>query len=304
MLEEAGDQLGLAQYWRAAGFDDWSQARSTKAKESWDLAIAHAVAAGAHRIQTELDSYVLSAVLLGPTPVPEALAFAERFLESAQGSIVREASGLRVLGALRGMRGEHEEGRRMIEQARAVYRDAGLAVTAASWSMNRAALERRAGDREAQIRALREGVEALDRLGDRYFHPTAALVLAAALAEEPENEAEVGALCAVARERTLDEDLVNFISLDSIGALLFARHGRAGEAVPLARRSVAAADATDTVDVVCMARLIAAETLALCGEDEAASRLGEGALAVVVAKEDVAGVAWVRTRLEAIGVPA
>jgi class 3 adenylate cyclase/tetratricopeptide (TPR) repeat protein len=304
VLEEAGDHLGLAQYWRTAGFDDWSQVRSTKAKESWDRAIAHAVAAGAHRIQAELENYVLSAVLFGPTPVSEAVDLAERFLEAARGSIMREASALRALGAFRGMQGAYDEGRLMIEQARTVYRDAGLAATAAGWSMNRAALERRAGDRQEQIRVLREGVDALERIGDRYFHPTVVLLLAEVLAEEPENEAEVEALCAVGRERTLEGDLVNFIFLDGLGALLLARQGQADEAMPLARRSIDTVDATDHFDVVSMARLMAAETLALCGEEEAASRLGERALAVRVAKEDVGGAAWVRAKLETIGILA
>jgi hypothetical protein len=106
----------------------------------------------------------------------------------------------------------------------------------------------------------------------------------------------------LARERTLSEDLVNFVYLDGIEGLVHARRGQCDEAAPLALRCVEAADATDHFDVIAFARLCAAETLALCGERNEAAALAEGAVAVHEGKGDVTGAAWARSRASEIGL--
>jgi class 3 adenylate cyclase/tetratricopeptide (TPR) repeat protein len=302
VLEEAGDHLGLAQYWRADGWTHWGRCRATDAKEAWERGIAHATQAGVSRLETELEHLVLSCVLLGPTSVLDALERAQRVLESARGSALREAGPLRVLGALLGMQGSFDDGRDLIRAARATWRDAGLFSSAAGMAMTEAALERRAGKRDAQERLLREGLEELEGLGDRYFLPTIELQLAEVLLERVGSEVEIESLCATARERTLSEDLVNFVYLDGIGGLLCARRSQCSQGARLARRCVEAADAMDHFDAISFARLLAAETLELCEEHDEAAVLAEGAVAVHEAKGDVAGAAWARSRVRDIGL--
>jgi tetratricopeptide (TPR) repeat protein len=302
VLERAGDHLGLAQYWRTAGFDHWSQCRATEAKQAWERGLEHAVEAGAGWLEIELQRFVLNALVLGPTPVPEAIESARLVLESVRGSVLREAAAFRALGALFAMEGTVDEGRELIERARATWLEAGLLVSAAGQAMTHASIERRAGNRAVRERLLREGLEELERLADRFFFPTVAVLLAEALAERRGPEAEIAALCAAARERTLSEDLVNFVYLDGIEGLLCARRDQCDEAKRLARRCVETADGTDHFDVISFARLFAAETLALCDENDEAATLAEEAVAVHVAKGDVTGAALARSRVREIGL--
>ena len=304
VLEQAEDDLGLAEYWRAAGFDHWSKVRTAEAMEAWDRGLRHAGNAGAGWIEAELEHLALSSVLFGPTPVPEAIERVRHVLESVQGAALREAGALRALGLLLAMREEIDEGRTLIERARSTWREAGLATTAAGMAMTHAAVEQRAGELETQELILREALGELERLRDRYFLPTVALELAEALTARAGREAEIEELCAFARERTLPEDLVNFVYLDGIEGLLHARRGQVDEAVPLARRSIETVETMDHFDVVGTARLLAAETFELCGEHDEAAGLAKGAVSAFVAKGDVTGAAWARARVREMGLAA
>jgi tetratricopeptide (TPR) repeat protein len=304
VLEQAGDDLGLAQYWRAAGWDYWSKVQTAGAKEAWDKGLLYARKIGAGWIEAELEHFALSCVLFGPTPVPEAIARARRVLESVQGSAVREAGAMRALGSLLAMQGEVAEGRRLIELARATWREAGLLTTAAGMGMTHAALEQRAGDDDAQERLLRDALEELEHLGDRYFLPTVALELAEALVHRGGREGEIASLCVLARERSLPEDLVNFVYLDAIDGVLQARRGAFADAAALARRSLDGADGMDHFDVLGTVRLLAAATLDRCGEHDEAVVLATSAVEAFEQKGDVTGTAWARMRLHDLGLAA
>ncbi|HEU5491782.1 MAG TPA: adenylate/guanylate cyclase domain-containing protein [Gaiellaceae bacterium] len=300
-LEMAGDELGLAQYWRLRGYSYWARLQAAKAREAWERALAHAVAAGAHRLQVELQNYILSAVHLGPTPVAEALPIARAALERATPSSLAEASALRAVGMLRGCEGFVDEARELHERGRETFHEAGLQVTAAGWAMAQSEIEWRAGDLEAQERVLREAVEILDRLQDQFFYSTVSLRLAdCLLLRRRADDPEVAAITAAARERTLPGDLVNFLYLDSIEARRLAHEGSADEAVDLARRAAENAETTDNFDVRSHVWSALAETLHVVGEASEAGRAADRAVAIRTAKGDVAGAAvlerWLRER--------
>ena len=305
VLEEAGDDLGLAQYWRWYGYQHWANMRAERASEAWQRAMAYAISAGANRLQVEFQSYILSALGLGPTPVDEALPYAENTLDQAvPGSLVQGAA-LRAVGKLRSCRGELEEGRRMHERGRAIYREAGMHVTAAGWAMSQSEVEWRADDLDGQERVLREAVEVLDGLGDQFFFPTVALRLAdCLLLTRPPDDDEVSALCAVARERTLEGDLVNFVYLDGIEARRLAYAGSADEARDLAAKATQTADTTDNFDVRSHAWYARAETLHLLDEVEEARRAAGESIAIRIAKGDVAGAAALERRYAELGLEA
>jgi class 3 adenylate cyclase/tetratricopeptide (TPR) repeat protein len=302
-LEAAGDDVGLAYYWRSRGYDSWALCRAMEAMEAWERAIDHARAAAIPRIEDDLQGMILSAVGLGPTPVSDALPHAHEVLASAREGSLREAVAQRMLAQLLAFRGSLDEARELSDRGRATYRSAGLLVSAAGWSMGASVIERRAGDPEAEERILRDGYETLRELNDRFFLPTVALYLAAAIANRSDRPvAEVDELCAVIRERTIAGDLVNFIGLDAQEARMFAWRGSFDEAVPLARRSVEGADTTDLFDLQSRCRLVLAEVLALAGERDEPAQLAKEILAIHEAKEDVTGAAWARARLLSLGV--
>jgi hypothetical protein len=303
LLESEGDDLGLAQYWRVHGYSFRGRLQAAKAREDWERALDHAVKAGASRLEVELRNYIMSAVVLGPTPVSEALPYAEQALESAPPASLSAASAMRAVAMLSACRGLIDEARRLHEKGRAIVVDAGLLVTAGGWAMGGSEIEWRAGDLGAQERLLRDGVESLDRLGDHFFYSTVALRLADCLLHtRSPDDAEVAELCAKARERSLVGDLVNFVYLDAIDARRLAYDGSAADAADLARRAVDAADTTDNFDVRGSAWASLAETLVLAGDLPGAGRAAAESMAIRAAKGDVSGVEALERGFAELGV--
>jgi len=303
ILEAAGDDLGLAQYWRVQGFGLWAVLQADAARAAWERGLAHAEAAGAKRHEVELGGMILSALVLGPTPVEVALPYAENALEQAASGSLAEASARRAVGTLRACLGHVDEGRELHARGRQTFREAGLHVTAAGWSMSESEIEWRAGDHVAQERLLREALETLDELRDQFFFSTVALRLADCLLQwrSPDDE-EVAQLVTAGRERTLGGDLVNFVYLDGIEARRLAHAGSRAEALALARKAAETADTTDNFDSCSHAWQSRAETLALAGEGEEAGRAAARSIEIRTAKGDVAGAAALERRYAELGI--
>jgi class 3 adenylate cyclase len=305
VLEDAGDDLGLAHYWRWHGYGYWARMQAARARESWERGLEHAAAAGAKRLQVEFETYILSALILGPTPVAEALPYAENALDESAPASLAEASALRAVAVLRACQGFLDDARDMHARARQTYRDAGLQVTAAGWAMAHSDVEWRAGDFDAQERLLREAVEILVGLRDQFFFSTVALRLAdCLLLRRPPDDEEVASICRVARERSLAGDLVNFVYLDGIEARRLAHEGSHAAGEALARGAVETAETTDNFDVRSHAWYALALTLHLAGKHEDTALAVAEALAIRAAKGDVTGAAALERRYAELGVEA
>ena len=303
VLEAAGDHHGLAYYWRSAGYDSWGKCRSAEATEAWERGIHHARLAGVERIEHELSTYVLAALVMGPTPATEMRRPAADVLASAREGTLQEAGGLRTISAIHAFEGRMDEARELHARGVAIYRASGLLVTAAGWAMGRAFIERRAGDHAAEERVLREGYDQLLAMSDRFFLPTVAAFLAEALLHEPDADlGEVDALCSLVRERSISGDLVNFLVLDATESRTLARRGRIEEAVTLARRAVVAADSTDYFDFRSRSRLALVEVLRRAGDRAESDVVASEVLPIHEAKGDLTGHAWAQRRLEQLGV--
>ncbi len=305
VLEDARDDVGLARYWHNFGYDSWAGCQASTALERWERGRRHAEAAGALDLARELQSRTLSCLVLGPIPTAEALQRSTEILELAGNAPLLEAFALQAVGMLDVMEGRIEQGRELVLRGRRTTLDAGLVVTAAGMAQRLAFVERRAGGADVEERIephVRESFEELERLGDRSFLPTVALDLAQCVMRQGRVD-EAGALCDLARERTIPDDTINFLYLDSTEAHLAAGEGRLEDAERLARRSLELADTTDFFGARGMrARGSLAEILALCGKrDEAAAVASEG-VAIHEAKGDVTGAAAVREQLSRAGV--
>jgi tetratricopeptide (TPR) repeat protein len=302
VLEAAGDDLGLAHYWRSRGYDFWAICRCAESGAAWTRGIEHAEAAGAERIAWELRSYVLSGLVLGATPVSEALPRVEAALDQAREGSLDEAAALRASAQLIAFGGSVDEGRARANRGVQTFRDAGLLVTACGWSMSQSEIERRAGDSEAQIRTLREAHETLERLGDRFFFSTVAIWLANALIDSGSDLAEIESLCAAARERTIAGDLANFIGLGWADARILAATGDLAAAETAARETLARADETDHFLMRARSRIVLTEVLHRARRDGDARPLASEALSIHEAKGDVTGAAWWRGYLADAGI--
>jgi hypothetical protein len=303
LLEEAGDDLGLAQYWRVQGFGMWARLQADAAREAWERGLTRAQAADARRLEVELEGMILSALVLGPTPVETALPYAQNVLRQSPPGSLAEASAQRAVGSLRSCQGFFDEGRELHARGRQTYREAGLKVTAAGWTLSESEIEWRANDLEAQERTLRGGVEVLDALGDHFFFSTVALRLVDCLllTRTPDDE-EVTRIVAAARERTLAGDLVNFVYLEGIEARRLVHAGSRSEGVDLGRNAAERSDATDNFTVRSHAWYAFAETLVLAGEPEEAARAASTSIEIRLAKGDVAAAAALERRYAELGV--
>jgi class 3 adenylate cyclase len=304
VLEAAHDHHGLAYYWRSAGYDFWAKCRSVEAAEAWGRGVHHARLAGVERIEHELSTYMLGALVMGPTPAAEILGPATEVLEAAPEGSLRRTGALRTVAAVRAFEGRMDEARELNMQGVASYRASGLLVTAAGWAMSRAFIERRAGDYESEERVLREGYDELLAMSDRFFLSTVSISLAETLLRREDADlAEIEALCSLVRERSISGDLVNYLLLDAVEAVLLARRGQAAEAVSLARRAVATGDTTDYFDLRSRSRLALIEVLVAAGQEDEAEIVAGEVVAIHEAKGDRTGLAWARERLEYLGVP-
>jgi class 3 adenylate cyclase/tetratricopeptide (TPR) repeat protein len=301
VLEAAVDHLGLARYWYGAGYDSWAACRSADAIERWERGARHADAAGAVGLARELERQMVAGILLGPIPVPDAIEFVLATLDQAAGSELRETWALLALGVLRAMEGRIDEARELVCRGRQTVREAGQRVTAAGFAMRSAFVERRAADFESEERVLREGMEELERLGERQFGPTVALELAACLYHQGRYD-ETRALCAASRARSLPDDVANMIFLDALEGALLAHDGRLEEGEAVTRRGLELSDTTDLFQMRAHARTGLAEVLALAGKREEAVTIAAECIAIHDDKGDVTGSALMRGRFEAMGI--
>jgi tetratricopeptide (TPR) repeat protein len=110
--------------------------------------------------------FVCASGVLGSAPVEDALSTSERrFRALAQGPL-EEAAVEHMEGLLRGMRGEFDEGFRIIRKTRATFADFGLNMTAVATGRDEALIARYAGDPAAAERVLRIACDRLRALGE------------------------------------------------------------------------------------------------------------------------------------------
>jgi len=300
VLEAAGHDAGLALYWWGVALEAWFALHAAETAVACEQALAHLEKAGDARLADVVRARLLSSYRYGPTPVGEAIERVQALRRREDGALA-EAWSRTVLGLLLAMQGEIERARELVRGGREAFLDAGLFMTAGGMSMPEAKVEHRAGDFAAEERVLREGLEVLERIGDRSYYPTVALDLGRCLYDQ-ERYDEVGRLCEAARETTGADDLINFVELDRLGGGLLARRGRHEEAEVHVRRAVELAETTDFSEARAWARLMLAETLVLAGRTEEASEEAATGLGHYDAKGDVTGAARARDRLVKLGI--
>ena len=239
--------------------------------------------------------------VLGPTPVPEALARLDVLDATVGDSLVMKANGDGASARLIAMQGRIEEARDLAGSARETVRSTGMAVSAAGMSMYSAWVEQHAGDTEAWEHALRDGLAELEGSDERAFSATIMGYLAQCLCEQGRYD-EALDLCPVVRDTSPSDDIVNFIYADMVEGYVLARRGRFEEALALLVRALERADATDFFFARAEVRLTLADALALADEDGRARAVAQEALRIYDAKGDTTGEARARERIARCGI--
>ena len=303
VFEEYGDEYGLARYWLSLAQEGWFRQRAQEAADAYERALVHLerVDETGARLRRGVRARLGGCYYHGPMPVDESLERI-RALRVGEHGLLADAWTDVNIGRLLAMKGDFESADELWANARQVHVDAGLHLTAGSLALGGAEIALRAGDIQLEEARLREGLESLERLGERAFYSTVALGLAECLYRAGADDREIEELCATARETTSPDDFANVVWLDIVEGAVQSRRGNFDEAEERSRRAVARAETTDFHLARSQSRVFLAEVLARAGhKGEAADAAGD-AFRVFEAKGDVAGLAQFRSYLASVGV--
>jgi tetratricopeptide (TPR) repeat protein len=217
--------------------------------------------------------------VIGPNPVDDALRLTQaKFRPLAQGPL-EEAAVAHLEGLLRGMRGELEEGRSIIQGARATFAEFGAKLTAIGTARDEALIARYAGDAATVERVLRPACDELRAGGNTGFLSTLIGELADALYELERYDEAVAAT--VEGERLAqDADLYPQAVWRRVRAKALAQRGHGDEARQLAQEAIEWAGRMDGLEPLADAYWDLAEIEHVVGHDETAGQALEHALAL------------------------
>jgi class 3 adenylate cyclase/tetratricopeptide (TPR) repeat protein len=288
LLEQAGDHAGLAHAWRALGYgvanfrgrwDDWA--------EAGEQALRHARLAGrlSPRVADEL------ALASGSRPADEALQKLDALLPENPSPFE-----LLVRAWLLAMLARFEEASPVAEEAR----ERGRELTGDYWTdwipAEIAALK---GDHEAAVDYLVPFCDLLEEHDQRFYLSSVAPMLGHELCalgrhDDAERYARLG------QELDVPQNVLGQATWRQVQALVDASRGNLAKAEALAHEAVQLIDSTDGLNYQGDALCDLAEVLVAAGRtDEAAAAL-EQALERYERKKNLAMVAQVRPKLEAL----
>jgi tetratricopeptide (TPR) repeat protein len=299
ILEERQAHAELALAWRMVAWIHAPVCRWEAAAAAQQRALEHARLAGAKRLEARLSSAYAYSLVDGPTPVGEAIARCEemiaRGLEQKQAEAIVHAS----LGCLVAMNGEFERARTEYRRGRAMLDDLGAPVLAASTSLVLARIELLAEDPQAAERDLRSDYERLAAMGELFFRPSVAAVLAHALfAQARIDEAEALAIEAEALASSDDIDVATLAN--SVRGKIYAARGEFDDAVRVATQAVELLPGTEAPLMRSDALVDLAEVLISAGNLEAAGAALAEARDLAELKEMTVAIARIEARLHGL----
>ena len=146
LLEELGDDFGLARAWWLKSEADVYACRWGARAAKIERALEHAKRAGDVGEEAALSGLLAQALYYGPTPVSEASRRCEEMLVTLTHDRTIEAGLHTAMAGLRAMQGDFDEARRLWNAARTAYEELGLRSRRAGRSLNAAEIELLAGN--------------------------------------------------------------------------------------------------------------------------------------------------------------
>jgi class 3 adenylate cyclase/tetratricopeptide (TPR) repeat protein len=184
LLQELGDDLGLAKAWWLKSEVHMHACRWATRAENLERGLGYARAAGDRSEQSTLASQLAVALYCGPTPVHEAIERCEGLLAELPDDRSLRASVTGSIAGLRAMRAEFEEARRLQGAARALHEELGHRFRIATRSLIAAEIEALAGRPREATTILRWAFGELREMGASSAMSTVAAFLADALVAE------------------------------------------------------------------------------------------------------------------------
>jgi predicted ATPase len=272
LLEELGDDRGLARAWLLKSEPDVNACRWGARAEALERALAHARRAGETTELADLAFVHAQALYYGRTPVPEAIERCQQHLAEHRDDRLLEASVSMVLAGLRAMQCEFEEARSLYSQARAIHEELGRRFRVATvGSMLAAEIEQLAGQTGEAVSILSWAYDTVREMGAMSATATVAAFLADALSLDGRN-ADAVELSEFAEEHAPDSDVVTQVLWRMARARALSEEDSEA-AGRLARDALTLARETDYPDLE--ARALACVAHATGPGDEQASLLGD-----------------------------
>jgi tetratricopeptide (TPR) repeat protein len=303
VFDEFGDEAGLA---RALGFAGnmriWA-GDTTGAIAHLERAVEHARAAG-DTVQEETSlSFIVLAILRGPTPAAEGLLRC-RELRDRPGLTPRlESSILRCESRFEAMQGNLDHARELNRAAAAIVERPGYGNAAAAIAFESGEIELLAGNPERAEQIMRPAAEILLQTGDYGHYSSYAPWLAQALVLL-DRDHEATKIIDLIAENTIDDDLDGQIAWRCVRATLLARNEQYLAAEEVAREAVSLATQTDYTYQQARTHDVLARVLALAGHTHEAVGDYDRAVQLYEDKGDIVDAADARGRRAELQSPA
>jgi class 3 adenylate cyclase len=255
---------------------------------------------GALREQNEILKHLISALLWGPTPAPQAIERIDRIRHGFDQPSL-DVFATQVLSALHAMEARFDLSRALADQSLRASREFGLWFLEASAAVHLSYAAQVAGDQSESERLLREGIAALERIGEQGYLSTMATSLAEVLVDQDRVE-EAERYIAMARASGVEDDLATQASWRVVRARILVRRGEHEKARRLVEEGATMWDTSDYLDTRGITWLQASEVRRLCGDLVGAAEAAEEAVELFEAKGNVVSAERARAARVALGV--
>jgi ATP/maltotriose-dependent transcriptional regulator MalT len=294
---EDGDHVVLAWAWNLISEVHLLRSEAVQQQSAIERAIDHAREAGDLALEVDLVTRSAPPIIFGAVPVDEGLRYADEILERLGDNPAVRAMALHIVGHLRARRGDFDGALAAMQEWRSRFRELGqetlyAATAGCVWDVCSWAEDWKGGER-----ALREGYEMLEQMGDRGFLATEAVFLGEAVYHQG-RLAEAERYSAIGEELGVTEDRMNEAAWRKLRARVLAARGDLDRARALAQEAAAIAAETDYIELEADARLVLAEILREAGEPDWPTEVGESA-ELYERKGNLVGVRRAKTLLEA-----
>jgi tetratricopeptide (TPR) repeat protein len=294
LLEDAEDHAGLARVWSALGSSVANfRGRFEERTQAAQQALRHLRLAGGHRPGL---AALPPGLAYGPRPADQALRTLDSALPEHPGP-----GALLIRARLLAMLGRFDDAWALARPAAERARELGglLPGHLSQGEHDLGEIASLAGDHATAAGHLRRECDRYERGGDRAHLSTSAPQLGRSLCalgryEEAEPLAQLG------RELGAEQDLLTQMLWRQVQASVHAHRGEHTDAERLAREAVEIAERTDALNNQGDALCDLAEVLATAGRSEEAAQTLEQALERYERKKNLAMIAQVRPRLEAL----
>ena len=299
VFEAHGDVRGQSRTWSLRAMVDWMQGRAKRADEGWQRGAEFARLARDDLELFEILAWRASAVLSGPTPVPEAIAICAEIREEVEVSPLATGQTLPPLAALHAMQGDFNTARSLLAEANTLLEELGRLYTVGLVQFE-AMVELLAGRAAAAEKRLRTAYERLDEMGEKALFASTAAMLAHAIYAQGRYD-EAARFCRASRRAAAADDLSAQVEWRGAAAKLLAQRGRIAEAEALAREAVELVAQTDFLRSHGDTLLDLGEVLALAGQTQKAAGALRHGLDLYEQKGDTVMAARARSKLDATG---